>query len=96
MVNIFTAYHYDSEYVPVAVETPSWWRDIDSLLTRPLFSRLRKVRISFVPDVSNPIDDPVMPLIVHDILAQLPNLDNRGILFVDDSLEQVWMDEDFN
>ena len=97
MVTVST---YQSEYV----EPPSWWRDIDSLLTRPQFSRLRRVRLSFAP--SPGADDRVMPLIVHDILARLPNLDNRGILFVDDSLEamdnvwstdivvHVWTDED--
>jgi hypothetical protein len=77
MVTIFTV---KSKYV----DPPSWWRDIDSLLTRPQFSRLRRVRIGFAPAADIPIDDHVLPLILRDILAQFPNLDNRGILFVDD------------
>ena len=68
------------------VEPPNWWRDIDSLLTQPQFSCLRRVRLGFAPVPDIPIDDRdrVLPLILHDILAQFPNLDNRGILFVDD------------
>jgi hypothetical protein len=57
------------------------WREIDSVLARPVLSSLRRVRIDFALD--NPIDDQIVPEIVDDILSQFPNLDNEGILFSD-------------
>jgi hypothetical protein len=76
---MITTTTYISEYV----EPPSRWRDIDSLLTRPQFSRLRRVRLSFAPDPDRPIDyDRVGPRTLYDTLGQLPNLDSQGILFV--------------
>lgn len=54
------------------------WRDVDSVLTRSEFSRLQRVRLV----LNSPAEDRVM-LILDDILAQCPNLDRQGILFVD-------------
>jgi len=76
---MITTTTYISEYA----EPPSRWRDIDSLLTRPQFSRLRRVRLSFAPDPDRPIDyDRVGPRTLYDTLGQFPNLDSQGILFV--------------
>jgi hypothetical protein len=58
MVTIAT---FTSKYV----EPPSWWRDIDSLLTWPQFSCLHKVHLIFALTPDNTTDNHVMPLIVH-------------------------------
>jgi hypothetical protein len=65
------------------VEHLKWWRDIDSMLTQPEFSSLRRVRLRFALDLDQAKDDREMFRILDDILAQFPNLSKQGTLFVE-------------
>ena len=57
------------------------WEALDTLLTQPSFSELKRVRLDFSLD--NIFGDIMVPSIVDDILLHLPKLNCRGILYVD-------------
>jgi hypothetical protein len=57
------------------------WEALDALLTQPQFSGLKRVRLDFSLD--NIFGDIMVPSIVEDILLHLPQLNCRGILYVD-------------
>ena len=52
------------------------WKDVDSVLAGPEFLHLRSVRLALYRNIVN---EPNLLQISDDILAQFPNLINRGI-----------------
>lgn len=57
------------------------WRNLDALLTQPMFDALQRFRLDFALD--NPIGDDSPQIISEEYIKQLQGLDKKGVLEID-------------
>ena len=89
-VNVLEDFHLDvvidipPPHLTLAVYETSiqGWEALDTLLTQPQFSGLKRVHLDFSLD--NIFSDTMVPSIMEDILIHFPKLNCRGILCVNE------------